>query len=343
MILTRSPFYFNVPFTSSFITKVYFSLTVGTGFLNSITPRETYNFTKNRPSATAGNTWLDISPYIRDIYEFSPVSTNGITVNTISNSTTFSVLYASITAQPVDSLGSSLSPLSQKYICTDGYSYYSQGQNLQPTQKILLSHATYKADARGYFIVPLRATSGDSDPTVNGVSVALGSVVVNTNMVKYLIVPCFNYTGSIAVSYEGETINIELITECKFPLREIQFLNRFGAFEIMHFYKAAKESITVRSEDFKNAYTNGLSYDVQRHQIQRYNVQSNKSINIETGFLNPNYNFTIEELLQSEKVYLNGTPINVDTTSLDYKTRIVDKLISYNINFSQAFDHINNV
>lgn len=341
MILTRSPFYFNVPFPNNFVTKVDFELIVGTGTTASITPLQTYNFTKLKPSTTATNTWLDIAPYIRDNYDFGPVVTSGLNANTIRENS--EVLLASISAQPVDSLGGSLSALAQKYICTDGYSYYSQGQNIEPSQKILLSHDTYKADARGYFVIPLRAASGDTPPTVNGVTTTLLAVDSEARYVQYLVIPCFNYTGNIDVTFGGETINIELITECKYPLREIQFLNKFGVFESMHFYKASKESISIESQEFKNAYTNGVNYDTQRHQIQKLNVKSNKSITIETGFLNPNYNFTVEELLQSEKVYLDGVPINVDTNSLDFKTRIMDKLISYSINFIYAFDQINNV
>jgi hypothetical protein len=342
MILTRNPFYFNVVHPNAFVTKVDFTLVVGTGFINSITPRQTRTFTKLK-AWTEANSYIDISPYIRDVYQYQPVVTALTATATVKNSGAFAVLFASIDAQPFDSLGSTLTPSAQKFVCTDGYGYYEEGQNKQSTSKILLTHDTYKADSRGYFIVPLSAVDGDSDPTINGDAVALGAVNVNSNYVKYLVIPCFNYTGNITVTFEGETINIELIEECKYPVQEVQFLNRFGVFEGIHFYKAAKESIMLKSEEFKNAYTNGVSYDVKRHQIQKLNVRSNRKITIETGFLNPNYNDTIGELLRSEKVYLNGSPVNVDTGSLDFKTRIVDKLISYSLNFKYAFDDINNV
>jgi hypothetical protein len=70
---------------------------------------------------------------------------------------------------------------------------------------------------------------------------------------------------------------------------------------------------------------------------------SNKKIKIETGFLNEDYNATIQELLQSEKVWMNGNPINVVSNSLEFKTRLIDKLISYSIDFEYAYDEINNV
>lgn len=68
---------------------------------------------------------------------------------------------------------------------------------------------------------------------------------------------------------------------------------------------------------------------------------------IETDFLNEDYNQTIEQLMLSEVAWIRSgnvtRPINVDTSSLEYKTRVVDKLISYSISFEYANNVINNV
>lgn len=341
MIQTRSPFIFNAPYPNNFITSVEFTIVIGNGSTTTITPLDTQTFTKPNPSSSTTNVWIDASPYIRDWYNINPITTSdSSTAEVITNG---EILLASITARFTDSLGSSLTPLSQKYIASNGYGYYWEGQNKQATQKILLSHQEYKADERGYFIVPLRVESGDSNPTVNGTGVALNFTDNVQNYVKYLIIPCSDYTGNITVNFEGESINIELIEECKYPVKEIQFLNRFGVLETVHFYKASKESISIESENFKNNYTNGTSYNTQTHQLKKYNVKGNKRINIETGFLNQNYNETMKELMLSEYVWLDGIPINVKSSSLEFKTRIVDKLISYSIDFEYAFDEINNI
>ncbi len=341
MILTRSPYYYNVDFPNDFVESVDFTLDVGVGSLSSITSQQTYNFTKRKPSDTSTNTWLDISPFIRDLFAYSPISVSSYpSPEVISGGET---LLAAITAQPVDSLGSTIDPSSNKYICTDGYGYYPEGQNFEATKKILLSHNDYRAHENGYFIVPLRCASSDADPTVDGVPVALNFTDTNSNYVKYLVIPLGGYTGNITVVFESETLFIELIEECKYPINEVQFINRYGVLELIHFYKSARESLSIKSEDFKNAYTNGTSFDVSRHQIKQYNKISNKGVRIETGFLTPSYNETIQELLQSEHVWIDGKPMNVDTNSLELKSRIVDKLISYSIEFNYAFDEINNV
>lgn len=342
MILTRSPFIFNAPYPNSFVTSVQFTIVVGLGSTTTIVPLNTRTITRPSPSSTSVNTWIDASPYIRDWYDISPITTSDSSAAEVI--TNGEVLLTSITAEFTDSLGSTLTPLSQKYIATNGYGYYTDGQNYQPTKKILLSHQEYKADERGYFIVPIRVESGDLNPTVDGVAVTLGFSDTYQNYVKYIVIPMADYSGNIEVVFEGESINIELIEECKYPVKEIQFLNRFGVLETIHFYKASKESFSIESEKFKNNYVTGAtSYDTQVHQLKKYNVKGNKSINIETGFLNQNYNETMKELMLSELVWLDGVPINVKSNSLEFKTRIVDKLITYSIDFEYAFDEINNI
>lgn len=340
MILTRSNFYFTVDIPNAFTTSVNYELIIGTGPSSSITPLKTISITKAVPTSATAKSWINVADFIRDYYEISPLSFTGIAANEIQASGSQGVLVASIEATFTDSIGSNEPNVSTAYIAADGYRYYEDGPNVQLSKKILLSHNNYKADNRGYFVVPLRCESGDVNPTVDGVSVAISYTNTNTNYIKYLIIPIANYTSAFDVVFEGETINIQPITECKYPLTEIQFLNRWGALEVVHFYKASKTKIKTKAEEFKGGYYAGAgsTYDSTQHQNKKLNAYSNESINIESGFLNENYNLTIAELLQSEKVWLGQLPINVSTTNLDLKTRIVDKLISYNIDFDYAYD-----
>jgi hypothetical protein len=343
MILTRSPFYYTVTLPNTYVTAVDYEIIVGTGSTTTIVPLETYELTKPVPSDDSTKSWIDIAPFIRDFFVFAPIDFTGVSAAVIGTSGSQAVLLTQITASYIDTIGSNEDPDSNKYIVTDGYGYYTDGVNLQPSDKILLSQDNYKADSRGYFLVPLRAASGDSDPTVDGNAVTLSFSDANTNYVKYIKIPVSDYADPFVVSFGGDSITIEPVDECKFDLCEIQFLNRLGALEVIHFYKAKKESLDLKRETFKNNYYNGTSFDTAKHQIQQFNVHSNKKIKIETGFLNEDYNATIQELLQSEKVWMNGNPINVVSNSLEFKTRLIDKLISYSIDFEYAYDEINNV
>ncbi len=341
MIFTRSPYYYNVPFPNDFVVSVDFTVIVGDGSLGAINPIETYEITKPRPGDDWTNLWIDIADFIRPLYNYTPLVTVGtLTPEARENN---EVLLTSVTAEINDTVGSTEPALSNKYIATDGYGYYTEGQNFNPNKKILLSHTEYKADARGWFIVPLSCNASSPDPTINAVSVPLNYVDNANNYVKYLVIPMANYSGSVDVAFDGEAIQIELIEECKYDVNEIQFINKYGVFESIHFYKAKKETLTIQSESFKSAFTDGVSYDTKAHQIRKYNVTSNKRISIETGFLSETYNITIQELLQSEHVWKDGVPVNVRTESLELKTRFVDGLVSYGILFDYAYDEINNV
>lgn len=341
MILTRSPYYQNVVFSSSFVTKVSFAVSVQYLDDNDSITGKTIIVEKIRTTSDSTNTWMDISPFINDFYSHKPIDTSVYGLPTcIESRDVLAVLFSS---REIDSLGSDL-PTSNMFInALEGYGYYHEGQNVDVKNKILLSHNNYIAYKNGHFIVPLACGTGSPDPLVNGVSVPLNFVDNTQNLVKYLIIPLGSYSDVIEVSFDGESIDIEIMEECKYPVKEVQFINKSGVVELIHFYKAEKESISIKSEKFKNAFTNGVSYDVQRHQIKELNKKSNRKTKIETGYLNPDYNTTIQELLESEYIWIDGKPVNITTASLEFKTRIVDKLIGYSLDFEYAYDEINNV
>jgi len=347
MILTRSPYYYNQVLTSQFVDAITLELSIQKRNGTALEEIDNIEFTKARPSSDNTNLFIDVSPNIRDYYTFSPISLSELQTGGLIVSREGEVLVSAATIKERDTLGTDFTGNTIITECTDGHGYYLEGQNPQPPRKTLLSHSNYKMDANGYFIIPFYEVSESEILTINGNAVALGSNNTLTDKYKYLIIQGSSYTGNITVNYDGESTIIELITECKYEVKEIQFINRFGMLESLHFYKTKKDSISTKSTKFKNAYTNGVSYDVLNHQIKEYNKTSNKSTTIETGFLNEDYNLTMQELIESEHVWLREgsviSPVNVKTSSLQFKTRIVDKLISYSIEFEYAFDEINNV
>ena len=167
-----------------------------------------------------------------------------------------------------------------------------------------MTNTTYKADGRGLFIVPLQCESGDANPTVNAVEVSLNFTDTNTNYVKYLIVYMPDYTSNVTVAFEGESITIEPITECRFPIQFLQFVNRYGVIEGIHMYKAIKESVNFERKTHYNNYTNGSTYDIDKHQYKNFDTVWRESFKAATGPLSESYNETIEQLLASEWVWL---------------------------------------
>ena len=158
----------------------------------------TYSFSKPNPGVQAG--YIDISKITRDFYVYDPIIPGSASAEVIESSLR-SVLLSRVNSVVIDTVGSTTPPTTNIYIATDGTAYYPEGANYQPFKSILLSHSEYRADIRGYFIVPLSVTGSSQNPKVNTIEVPLNFVDNTQNYVKYLIIPCNNYTGLINVEY----------------------------------------------------------------------------------------------------------------------------------------------
>jgi hypothetical protein len=74
---------------------------------------------------------------------------------------------------------------------------------------------------------------------------------------------------------------------------------------------------------------------------------SKEVITVNTDYLPEEYNALIDELFESEFVYLetNGEylPVNLNKNSIDKKTKKFDKLIQYTLDFKYSFNKRNTV
>jgi hypothetical protein len=86
-----------------------------------------------------------------------------------------------------------------------------------------------------------------------------------------------------------------------------------------------------------------FGYDSYDTSIQRYIVDSNENLLVNTDWLDESYNDIFKQLLVSEEIYWQydektGSqivkPLTINTSTLDFKTHVVDKLIQYTIQFS---------
>ena len=146
------------------------------------------------------------------------------------------------------------------------------------------------------------------------------------------------------------TITLEAVCEPKYEQLQIIFYNKFGAMQIMPFFKKSSTSISVTSNEFKRnimEFDNDPNYDISKHDIATLGVNGNEKISINSGFIDESFNEIIKQLMLSEQVWVdNGSsvlPINLNSKSLTFKKSVNDKLINYTMDFSYAFDTINNI
>ena len=143
---------------------------------------------------------------------------------------------------------------------------------------------------------------------------------------------------------------IKYLPECKYTPIKCTFINRSGVLQDMWFFKSFKEQLKVKSKDYKstslsmiaNGTTNYMTNDPTQHNTKTYNVDGSKKITLNTGFIDEDNNALIEQLLLSEDVWItkdgNFHPVNINKKSVEFQTKINDKLIKYSMDFNFSYN-----
>ena len=167
-----------------------------------------------------------------------------------------------------------------------------------------------------------------------------------TNIKRHIKVGSTNklhsYDSLLNEISEITATNIEETCEPILEPQLVQFVNRSGGLDFIWFFKMRTDSISTESKEYKLLQPN-LNYDTTIGQNAKYNFNGKQSVRMNTGFVNENYNELIQDLILSEKVWINSIPAIVKSTGTEFKTQIRNKNINYEIEFEYAFDLINNM
>lgn len=132
------------------------------------------------------------------------------------------------------------------------------------------------------------------------------------------------------------------IAEYKYDPVECSFVNRYGGWQTLTFFKQQTNSIAVKGTDFK-LMPSAINYNTSKGQVKSFNINGTQTIKLNTGFVDQNYSELITDLLLSETVLLDAKPVTVKTQGSDLKTSLKDRLINYEIEFEYAYNLINDV
>lgn len=148
-------------------------------------------------------------------------------------------------------------------------------------------------------------------------------------------------------------ITLREICEPKFTPYRVIFYNKYGALQDIWFDKKSIQTLNVSSNNYQRSiieFSSSVptaSYSIYKHSKRRFNVEGTESITLNTGFITEDLNDPLKQLLLSESIWIdNGSnvyPVNVASSSIQEKTSVNDKLIQYTIEFTYAFDKIQNV
>ena len=338
IINVRSPKY--VPFTNALQASVTLTIKIWTGIETS--PPTESNYVISKSAINIGDTVVfEVSELIRDYIETS-----------FDGNYSSTPVWANFILQAFNASGGLITGYGFTSLCLDGYDYFEQSSTSQDATMItnrklfVLKDNTLK--------IPINTAAS---PTVRYyVNNQLVSTITylssndSADQVEYISV-LNNNKITVTDSSGVETINIDILEECKYEPKKVTFINKFGALQDMYFFKKSVERMNVEKESYKSNILSGSTYDRSNHVYRDFNLVGKESVTLSSGFLSEEYNEVFKQMMLSEKVWVTNVvdsveqvlPINVKTSDITYKTSLNDKLVQYTIEFDKSFDTINNI
>lgn len=146
-------------------------------------------------------------------------------------------------------------------------------------------------------------------------------------------------------------VDVNYIEECKNTPYKVTFLNKFGVLQDIWFFGRRKEKADVTRESFRvntiNSTTTSTLYPTYKRTDKIHNVESKKSLTLNTGFICEDYNEVIQQLLQTEFCWIHEDnkvfPVTPSENNIEYKTNLYEKLLNFTLNFDYAYSELNSV
>lgn len=149
-----------------------------------------------------------------------------------------------------------------------------------------------------------------------------------------------------------DSIRIYNQCEAKYDPIQLQFVNKWGMWDTLTFFKRSDTDLRSSKETYRSvvgsASSSGYTWDKDSRGMRSYNHEVNKSMTLNTGFVDESLSDLIEQLMMSEYVIMtiNRTTykilqayvieqdfraVNLVTDSLRLQKHINDKTINYTI------------
>ena len=150
-----------------------------------------------------------------------------------------------------------------------------------------------------------------------------------------------------------ERVKVKVLNECKYEPKKITFINKFGVFQDMYFFKKSVESMDVKKENYQSNILDSINgtYSRSSHYYRDFDINAREKTTLSSGFLSEEYNEVFKQLMLSEKVWITEVsdtdvqvlPINIKTSNITYKTSLNDKLVEYTIEFENSYNVFNDI
>jgi hypothetical protein len=371
IIRTRSPYFIRTPEETD-ATLGYFviRITIREGLINAGTicsiPDVVFILNK-KPIGSENSVSFDISEIVNDslvqTYSSVPVGTyQSLWVDVQTNAST-------LAGAPIGSVTLT------RYLAQEGFNKFKEGVNYTVQKSAMLTENYLEYHKGSYIYLPINAELVNSVKwKYNNVALQTTTITDNGNSnqkIQYTFFDIASLRGTVnevEVLTNSGTVSIKLkeIEECKYPVHKITFLNRWGAFQDLFFFKKSTESLNTTNENYNasifkakeivkvldggNCETSTVfnSYSTTAHSKKTYNANGVESIVLNSGYVSELNNSYFEELMVSEYVWLTDSnnviyPVNLKESSFTKKTGLNDGLINYTMSFEKSFSIVNNI
>jgi len=323
--------------------SVTLNLYVYTGTVGSYTDADLrYTMTKNKIIGQS-NIVLEIGELVRDYLDV-----------TFNNDYLSHTRWVTAVVNYFDENGDSYTysnPQSFNYLATDGYGWFEEEINPELSRHALISADNIYLPESTAGKLPIFA-EGVGKVNIDGSDTQITNTGATSQMIQYITIPADSSTIKVYDTDDTtllKTITVTNVCEPKYTPYKVTFLNKFGAFQDLYFFKKTTETFDVIDEKFKrNIIDNSsVTYGLNETQNQRYNVNAKTKLTLNTGFIKEDMNQTVEELFLTENawIYYNGKtlPIIPISKSMTLKTSLNDRLTDYTVDFEFGFNKINNI
>jgi hypothetical protein len=284
----------------------------------------TYTLAKNVPSLNQTKLEWNVSNYAKEFIK--PIFPNSVSVPTEENADTWCYMQ-------VISYSNDIEVDDQTFVCLNGYTSYLGGYNQYNTNVVIpLVNNAINFQKTASFVPYVNVFYQQGEYEIIG----YGTITIDEDTM-YKLPLTADLNGDDYFEYYSTEV-----CESKYTPVVCSFVNRYGGWQFLTFFKASKEGIETDSKEF-NLLPSSTNYNVFQGQRRRFNQQGKQSIKCNTGWVSEDYFELIQDLLLSEVVLLDNVPVNVKTKSSEKKTHLNNRLINYEIDFEYNFGLINDV
>ena len=201
-------------------------------------------------------------------------------------------------------------------------------------------------------IVYTKIGSTSSDITVTGSTDSTGQIVRVPYAPSQSLFP-LTVTDGNAYTIQAYSASTALGTplyisvDCSYKYTPIRILwkNRYGQFDYLNFYKAHYITFGTEQRTYQPQLgswdATSLTYNVNQNNTQKYIVNTNETLEVNSDWLQQDWNELYKQLLVSDEVYWSYDmpnnlvkPLAVVTNNVRFKTGVNEKLIQYTVQFS---------